>query len=109
MAAPNPVEIANLKTWSLYSHYFRKRGLYIGYGRAIVAGVQTMLRVTSTAQRATVTEDDIAAGLIVFLNKDANWLAYLGRKTHMTGVVKIAITDTMARFIAWEGYADMTK
>jgi len=112
MAAPNPVEILNLQTLSLYRHYFSRRLLYVGYGRAIVAGIRVMLQnAAPTAQLATptVTEEDIAMGLLAFLNHDANWLSYLGRIPHMSASAKAMVTDTMARFIAWEGYADIIK
>jgi hypothetical protein len=36
-------------------------------------------------------------------------MAYLRSKAHMTGLVHLVMTDTVARFIAWEAYADITK
>jgi len=57
----------------------------------------------------TVTEHDIAAGLLACLSKDTRWMAYLGLKAHMTAPVNMIMTDTMARFIAWDGYADIIK
>ncbi len=112
MAAPSQLEINNMKVWSLYKHYFKERDLYVGYGRDIVARIRPTVQkppTSATFVALAVTKDDIAAVLFMFLSRNPRWLAYLGTKGHMTGAVNIAMTDTMARFIAWEGYLDMIK
>jgi isocitrate dehydrogenase kinase/phosphatase len=111
MAAPNSTEISNLKVWSLYCHYFHNRQMYVNQGRAIVAALRAMQQKAAQTKPATntVPQDDIAASFMAFLMNDANWKAYLGNKHHMTGPVVAALTDSMARFIAWEAHGDMTK
>lgn len=114
MAAPNQVEIANMRTWNIYRHYFRCRQMYVNQGRAIAAGIRTILQRTQSVTQAqppnlTIAEDDIASAFRSFLLNDVNWMAYLRSKAHMTGLVHLVMTDTVARFIAWEAYADITK
>ena len=114
MAAPSQVEIANMRTWNIYRHYYRNRQMYVSQGRAIAAGIRTILQQAQLITQAqppnlTVAEDDIASAFRSFLLNDTNWMAYLGRKTHMTGLVRTVITDAMARFIASEAYADITR
>src|SRR5271165_5537006 len=114
MAAPSPVEIANMRTWSIYRHYYRHRQMYVAQGRAIAAGIRTILQKAQSHAQAqplnlTVAEDDIANGFRSFLLNDARWTAYLSTKAHMTGPVHLVMTDTLARFIAWEAYTDITK
>lgn len=115
MAAPNPVEISNMRTWNIYNHYYRFRQMYVNQGRAIAAGIRTMLQQAQQSitqappANLTVAEDDIANAFRSFLLQDPNWMAYLGRKAHMTGPVNLVITDIMARFIAWEAFVDITK
>jgi hypothetical protein len=110
MAGPSQVEIANMRTWSIYSHYFQRRQMYVTYGRAVAAGIRTILqKAQAQPPNLNVTEDELASGLLTFLLVDAHWTAYLGRKAHMTGPVRLVMTDTLARFIASEAYADITK
>ncbi len=114
MGAPSPVEIANMRTWSIYGHYYQHRQMYVAQGRAIAAGIRVILqKAFSHAQtqplNLIVAEDDIASGFRAFLLNDAHWTAYLRRKAHMTGPVHLVMTDTLARFIAWEAYADIIK
>lgn len=114
MAAPSPIEIANMQTWSIYRHYYRNRQMYVDYGRAIASGIKMILqKAQSHAQvqplNLTVPEDDIAAGLRVFLLHDTRWMAYLRRKSHMTAPVHLVMTDTFARFVASEAYIDITR
>jgi hypothetical protein len=113
MAAPSPTEIANMRTWSLYGNYYRNRQMYVTQGRAMAAGIRTVLHAQQHAQalplNLTVAEDDIAVGFRSFLLCDARWMAYLRRKAHTTGPVHLVMTDTMARFIAWEAYTDITR
>jgi len=116
MAKPSVVEIQNMKVWSLHGHYFKNRSMYVAEGRAIAAGIRAILQKSQpqTSQSPppttpTVQEADIAAGFLSFLNNDKNWTAYLGKKGHMTATLKVVMTDTMARFIAWEAYVDITK
>jgi hypothetical protein len=114
MAAPNQVEIANMGTWNIYRHYYRYRQMYVNQGSAIAAGIRTILQKVQSITQAqppnlTVAEDDIASAFRSFLLNDANWTTYLGRKAHMTGPVHLVMTDTMARFIAWEAYVDITR
>ena len=88
--------------------------MYVNQGRAIAAGIRTMLQqAQSSITQAqppilTVAEDDIANAFRSFLLHDPNWMAYLGSKAHMTGPVHLVMTDIMARFIAWEAYVDIT-
>jgi hypothetical protein len=89
-------------------------GTISGAGRAIAAGIRTILQRTQSVTQAqppnlTVAEDDIASAFRSFLLNDVNWMAYLRSKAHMTGLVHLVMTDTVARFIAWEAYADITK
>jgi hypothetical protein len=116
MAAPSLIEIANIKTWNIYAHYFRNRQMYVDQGRAIVAGIRSTLQKLQVSAQApsgiltiAVAEDEIAAAFVTFLTKDKNWMAYLGRKAHMTGPVHAVMTDTMARFIASEAYVDILR
>jgi hypothetical protein len=113
MAAPSSVEISNLQVWSLYGHYYKHRRIYVAIGRAVVAGIRVMLsKAQSQAQsqmNLVVPEDDIVIAFRGWLTNDQNWTAYLAKKSHMTGPVHVLMTDTMARFIAWEAYADMIK
>jgi hypothetical protein len=114
MAAPSPVEIGNMKTWNIYRHYYRNRQMYVDQGRAIVAGIRSILQKAQSYTQTqplnlTVAEDDIASGLHSFLLNDAHWTAYLRSKAHMTSPMHQTITDTVARFIAWEAYADIIK
>lgn len=113
MAAPSIIEIANMKVWSLYTHYFRNRDMYVRQGKAIVAAIRVMLQKMPAAQgqsgSPTVYEDDIAASFRVWLLNDKNWTAYLAKKAHMTHAMLLTMTDTMARFIASEAYADIIK
>jgi hypothetical protein len=102
MAAPNPTEIANMRTWSIYKHYYRHRQMYVVEGRAIAAGIRTILLKAQPQPPAqppnlTVAEDDIAAGFLAFLLYDPHWSAYLHKKA------------TMARFIAWDAYVDIVR
>src|SRR4051812_11378435 len=114
MAAPSLVEIANMRTWNIYRHYYRNRQMYVTQGRAIAAGIRVMLQKAQSQAQAlplnlTVAEDDIAFGFRSFLLNDARWTAYLRSKAHMTGPVHLVMTDTLARFVAWEAYADVTN
>ena len=111
MVAPSSTEMSNMKVWNLHTHYFNNRPMYVQQGRAIVAAIRTMLQKAAQTQpaNATVSEDDVAASFRVWLLNDKNWTAYLSKKTHMTGAVTVMMTDTMARFIAWEAYVDITK
>ena len=114
MAAPNQVEIANMRTWNIYRHYFRCRQMYVSQGRAIAAGIRTIFQQAQSITQAqppnlTVAEDDIASAFRSFLLNDARWMAYLRSKAHMTSLMHLVMTDTMARFIASEAYADITK
>lgn len=114
MAAPNSVETANMRTWSIYRHYFKNRRMYVLQGKAIVAGIKTILQKSQTHAQTqpvnlTVAEDDIAAAFRGFLTNDKNWTAYMAKKSHMTGPVHLVMTDTMARFVAWEAYSDITN
>ena len=56
-----------------------------------------------------VDEDDIADVLRTWLPTFQYWTAYMDKKAHMGGEVRLAMTDTMARFIASESYADIIK
>jgi hypothetical protein len=109
MAAPSITEISNMRVWSLHGHYFNNRSMYVQQGKAIVAAIRVMLQKATQTQptSATVSEADIAAAFRTWLMNDKNWLAYLAKKSHMTSPVVITMTDTMARFIAWEAYADI--
>jgi hypothetical protein len=112
MAAPSITEISNMKVWSLHKHYFNNRQMYVLQGRGIVAAIQVMLQKAAAQTQpasATVSEDDIAASFRVWLLNNRNWTAYLAKKSHMTHAVLVTMTDTMARFIAWEAYVDITK
>ncbi len=114
MAAPSIVEISNMKVWNLYKHYFSNRRMYVQQGRGIVAAIRVMLqKAVAQAQQpaatATVSEDDIADSLKVWLLSDKNWTAYLAKKSHMTPAAFVTMTDTMARFIASDAYGDITK
>jgi antitoxin component of RelBE/YafQ-DinJ toxin-antitoxin module len=113
MAAPSSIEVSNMKVWSLHGHYIKNRPMYVQQGRAIVAAIRTMLQKAAATQTqpisATVPEDDIATSFRVWLMNDKKWLAYLAKKSHMTGPVVVTMTDTMARFIASEAYVDITK
>jgi hypothetical protein len=114
MAAPNLIEIANMRTWNIYRHYYRYRQMYVDQGRAIAAGIRTMLNHAQLMTQAQppnliVAEDDIANAFRSFLLNDVNWMAYLRSKAHMIGPVHLVMTDIMARFIAWEAYVDITK
>ena len=113
MAAPNPVEVSNMQTWSVYRHYFKNRQMYVAQGRAIAAGIRAILQKATPAQaqpvNLNIAEDDIATAFVGFLMIDKNWMAYLQKKAHMTGPIYLVMTDTMARFIAWDAYADITK
>jgi hypothetical protein len=114
MAAPNLIEIANMKTWSIHTHYFNNRQMYVTQGRAIVTNLRTMLKNAQAAARAqsgitNITENEIATAFITFLTKDKNWMAYLDKKAHMTKLVHAAMTETMARFIASEAYEDIIR
>jgi hypothetical protein len=111
MAAPSTTEISNMKVWSIYQHYFNNRPMYVQQGRGIVAAIRTMLQKVPQIPPVSVTvfEDDIADSFRTWLLNDGNWGAYLRKKSHMTPAVHITMTDTMARFIAWEAYVDITK
>jgi hypothetical protein len=114
MAAPSLVEVSNMKVWNLHRHYFNNRQMYVLQGRGIAAAIRVMLQKAAAAAHtqpasATVSEDDIAASFRVWLLNDKNWTAYLAKKSHMTHAVVVTMTDTMARFIAWEAYVDITK
>jgi hypothetical protein len=102
--APSATEISNMKVWSLYQHYINNRPMYVQQGRAIVSAIQVMLQKAAQTQpaSATVSEDDIAVSFRAALLNDKNWTTYLAKKSHMTGPVNFVMTDTMARFIAWE-------
>jgi hypothetical protein len=110
--AVNPVEIANMRTWNIYRHYFRNRQMYVDYGRAIAAGIRAMLQKAQSITQAqpstlTIAEDEIANAFRTFLLSYPRWTAYLRSKAHMIGPVHLVMTDTMARFIAWDAYADI--
>jgi hypothetical protein len=108
--AVNPIEIANMRTWNIHRHYYRNRQMYVDYGRAIASGIRTMLqKAQAQPLNLIVAEDDIANAFRSFLLIDSHWMTYLHSKAHMTGPVHLVITDTMARFIASEAYADITK
>lgn len=111
MAAPSNVEISNMQVWSLYAHYYKYRQMYVAQGRAIVAGIKTMLSKVQAQpfMNVSVSEDDIASTFLNWLTNDKNWRAYLAKKSHMTGPLQHVMTDTMARFIAWEAYSDLIK
>jgi hypothetical protein len=111
MAAPSTTEISNMKVWSIHQNYFNNRPMYVQQGRGIVAAIRIMLQKVPQTQPASVTvpEDDIAASFRTWLLNDRNWGAYLAKKSHMTHAVHVTMTDTMARFIAWEAYVDITK
>jgi hypothetical protein len=112
MAAPSSVEISNMRVWSIYAHYYKNKRMYVTQGKAAVAGIRAMLQKAQNQAQVQVVnpvvpEDDIAAAFRLFLMNDKNWLSYMGRKSHMTGPVVLVMTDTMARFIAWEAYTDI--
>lgn len=111
MVAPSNTEIANLKFWSLYKHYFNHRQMYVRQGKGIVAGIRVMLQKATHTQPASaiVSQDDIAASFMTWLPNDSNWTAFLAKKSHMTQALQTSMTDTMARFIAWEAYVDITQ
>jgi hypothetical protein len=107
MAAPSIIEISNMKVWSIYNHYFNNRQMYVQQGKGIVAAIRVMLQKVGAV--STVSEDDIAASFRMWLLNDKNWTAYLAKKSHMTHAMLVTMTDTMARFVASEAYADITK
>jgi hypothetical protein len=112
--AVNSVEISNMQTWNIHRHYFRNRQMYVDYGRAIAAGIRTMLQKAQSITQAqplnlTIAEDEIANAFRTFLLNDPRWMAYLRSKAHIIGPVHLVMTDTMARFVAWEAYADIIK
>lgn len=110
MAVPSQVEIANMRTWSIYSHYYQHRQMYVTQDRAVAAGIRAMLqKAQAQPPNLNVTEDDIASGLLSFLLADAKWTAYLGKKAHMIAPVRLVMTDTLARYIASEAYVDIIK
>jgi hypothetical protein len=111
MAAPSNVEILNMQVWSVHTHYYKYRQMYVAQGRAIVAGIKTMLSKAPPQPLVTlsVSEDDIASAFLFWLMNDKKWQAYLAKKSHMTGPGQHMMTDTMARFIAWEAYSDLIK
>lgn len=114
MAAPNPVEIANLQTWSIYRHYYKHRSMYVTQGRAIAAGIRTILQSAQLHAQAqpiilTIAEDDIARAFRAFLLHDARWTAYSRKKAHITYPVHLLITDILARFIASEAYQEIIR
>jgi hypothetical protein len=98
-----------MKVWSLYTHDFKRRQMYVSYGRAMVAAIRVMLQAAHQPANAVVPEDDIAASLRMWLIYDSAWTSYLARKSHMTGRKVQVMTDTMARFIASDAYKDITR
>jgi hypothetical protein len=89
MAAPNQIEVANMRTWNINRHYYRYQQMYVDQGRAIAAGIRNTLNRAQLMTQAQppnliVAEDDIADTFRSFLLNDVKWMAYMRSKAHMT-------------------------
>jgi hypothetical protein len=114
MPAPSPVEIANMQNWSLFNHYLKNRQMYVDKGRDLYRAVQAYIQKTqnnaATAnQNLIITQDEIAVMVKSWLMNNTHWIPYLKRKPHLPPLLHITLTDIMSRYIAWDGYLDITK
>lgn len=108
MAAPSLTEEAKLLNLGLIAHYQKHRNWYVQQARALVAHARLVVTIVSNTNNGAVhtfTQDEIGQMLNLWLRNNQQWQNLLARKPHLSLSQYDLITDSMARYIAWNDYS----
>jgi hypothetical protein len=106
MPAPSLTEYGKLPSLGLIRHYQRHQSWYVQQGRLLVSGAKFGVSATKTASGSAYvfSPDEVAQMLRGWLVGYAQWQALLKSKPHLPFSQHDAITDAMARHVAYDAY-----
>ena len=107
MPAPSLTEIGKLSILGLIRHYQARQHWYVQQGKVLLAsarvGVSTLTNTNSGAVHV-FSQDEVALMLRVWLTAEQQWQALLSNKPHLPVSQYDIITDSMARYVAYDAY-----
>jgi hypothetical protein len=106
MPAPSLTEYGKLLSLGLIAHYQRNQTWYIQQGKILVAAAKFGVSATKVASAAAhvFNQDEVGQMLRLWLMVNSQWQALLQSKPHLPVGQYDALTDAMARHVAYNAY-----